>query len=163
MLYKTVTVYKSLCSVKFLSISVGSCASAQEPLNFPRLEKVKQTDGNTEEKRDELLRGNISRKSHSLSLSLSALSLILHSWQLLAMSYLLLIRYEAVSSTPVMGLEIVALRSCEARDMIYPRADTQAHTCKHVCASVFASPAAPHQPASQLDLPPLNTKPNKRD
>lgn len=44
-------------------------------------------------------------------------------------SYLLLIRYEAVSSTPVMGLEMVALRSCEARDMIYPHPHTRARAC----------------------------------
>lgn len=44
-------------------------------------------------------------------------------------SYLLLIRYGAVSSTPVMGLEMVALRSCEARDMIYPHPHTRARAC----------------------------------
>lgn len=58
----------------------------------------------------------------------------------LAVSYLLLIRYEAVSSTPVIGLEMVALRSCEARDTIY-----QTHT--HMCVCLVA---ASYQPASQL-------------
>lgn len=61
-----------------------------------------------------------------------------------AVSYLLLIRYEAVSSTPVIGLEMVALRSCEARDMIYQDADTQAYVCLHHI----------NQPHS-FDLPPL--------
>lgn len=95
--------------------------------------------GNTEEKGGTLLR--------NLPFSLPSPSYILRSWQLLAGSYLLLIRYEAVSSTPVMGLEMVALRSCEARDMIYPHAHTHAHTCKDVCACVLASLAASHQPS----------------
>lgn len=64
---------------------------------------------------------------------------MLCSWRLLAMTYLLLIRYEAVSSTPVMGLEMVALRSCEARDMIYPHADTHMQRCMCLCACLTSS------------------------
>lgn len=52
---------------------------------------------------------------------------------LLPLPYLLLIRYEAVSSTPVIGLEMVALRSCEARDMIYPHTATHIQRCVHIC------------------------------
>ena len=71
------------------------------------------------------------KKSHCPPLS-SVLYISSALGRLLATPYLLLIRYGAVSSTPVTGLEMVALRSCEARDMIYP------HTYKDVCARVFA-------------------------
>lgn len=59
--------------------------------------------------------------------------------------YLLLIRYEAVSSTPVTGLEMVALRSCEARDRIYPNP----HSCP------YAPLPGPNTPQHQLDQLPI--------
>ena len=70
------------------------------------------------------------RRRESLFLPLCS---FLRVWRLLAVPYLLLIRYEAVSRTPVMGLEMVALRSCEARDMIYPHIDTHIQMCVPVC------------------------------
>lgn len=144
-----------LCCMKLWTFSVGPSASAQEPSSFGRVERW--TDGNTEEKWNELLR---ERYRENLTFSLSTLSYILCCWQILALPYLLLIRYEAVSSTPVMGLEMVALRSCEARDMIYPNIDTHIHRCVCLCAWLAAS----HQPASQLwPTIPQHTKPQKKN
>lgn len=157
-----VTVYKSLCSVKFLSISVGSCASAQEPLNFPRLEKVKQMDGNTEEKRDELLRGNISRKSHSLSLSqLFPSSFILgSSWLCLTFCW------SDTKLSPVLLWWGWRLWPCVAVKPGTWFTHTQTH--RHTRANMYVPLCLPHQQhhinqPHSFDLPPLITKPNKRD
>lgn len=97
----------------------GCCASAQEPLRFGR-NGVMWTGGRAEDEWEELLMDG--KRSPFL---------LLYSWRLLGRPYLLLIRYGAVSSTPVMGFEMVALRSCEAREMIYPHTDT--HTDTQVC------------------------------
>lgn len=103
--------------------------------------------------------GKRRRKSHFLPLS-SPLY-ILCSWQLLAMPYLLLIRYEAVSSTPVMGLEMVALRSCEARDMIYPHTHTDTQRCVCLCACLTSRITSTSLTA--LTSHPQHIKPHNRN
>lgn len=59
-------------------------------------------------------------------------------------------RYEAVSSTPVMGLEMVALRSCEARDTIY-----------HVCIASTSLTALTSHPATRGRGRPTRYRPTR--